>query len=531
MTNNTKDTKKDQKKALLSQRICEIGESSILYPQGMGERHPYTQEVMLLADAKGYNQTEIGKICGVTQSMVSQWENNESKATVDCLKPLIQNLTPTAPGDSFQVLKSVQKTYKYLPDSWESDMLTWFCNQHIKALEKTNKLEDFIVSEQSFYMEKLKVAEFTTAHLDATLTGTLKKQQNDELKALNDNHETKKYRIKKQLDKLVKLAAEEEEERKENENQITTHQKQQEQYLSEREVLKDLPEEKLATLLERDCPTPIQLTHKQQAFTQYLAQLSQQYEQKTMSQAELNTHLEQQLITLDTETQHKRDTLKKVHEEALLNQQILGKYPEDKAVKEFKLSDSKQRTPNDLENIVKQLYSDQESEITLQFQVDIYDSGWNRDRLIKTCNAIKPITINFQTVYKDYVKSLPIKLDFEEVQICGTILLYTQNHQSAEDSENCHRKNEKHIEECGQESLTVYRLFNHSLLLVHRYIDHTITKQALNYLYIQTTADSLLEHIKRLTNNKAWDDTSFIDEWRIQLATFGYRLDNVRTIY
>lgn len=48
------------------------------YPSAMENLETMGDRIRMLREAKGYTQTQLGDLCGVSKSAVSQWERNET---------------------------------------------------------------------------------------------------------------------------------------------------------------------------------------------------------------------------------------------------------------------------------------------------------------------------------------------------------------------------------------------------------------------------------------------------------------------
>jgi transcriptional regulator with XRE-family HTH domain len=121
-----KDKKKNENKAWLSQRLSELGEDRIIYTSNSTGRHPYTKEVLLLAERQGSRQADMAEACEVSQSQISQWMSGQSKATNEQLEPLIDLISPLMPGRSFFIEKIVKEVVFKLPDDWEEKAVAAF---------------------------------------------------------------------------------------------------------------------------------------------------------------------------------------------------------------------------------------------------------------------------------------------------------------------------------------------------------------------------------------------------------------------
>ncbi|MGS0826802.1 hypothetical protein ACVBIO_13410 [Shewanella sp. 0m-8] len=97
--------------------------NEILFPIDASEKHPYTKEVIELAERSGISITKIGEILSWSQSYVSQLKSGKGKAKVSDLEPLISLLSPRLPGDRFYNYTVFREAKPILPSDWEQLVL------------------------------------------------------------------------------------------------------------------------------------------------------------------------------------------------------------------------------------------------------------------------------------------------------------------------------------------------------------------------------------------------------------------------
>ncbi|GIU47214.1 hypothetical protein TUM4438_25630 [Shewanella sairae] len=97
--------------------------NEILFPIDASEKHPYTKEVIELAERSGISITKIGEILGWSQSYVSQLKSGKGRAKVSDLEPLISLLSPRLPGDRFYNYTVFREARPILPSDWEQLVL------------------------------------------------------------------------------------------------------------------------------------------------------------------------------------------------------------------------------------------------------------------------------------------------------------------------------------------------------------------------------------------------------------------------
>ena len=99
------------------------GIDDILYPIEVSNKHPYTKEIIKLAEDQGINLTEIANLMGCSQPNVSQLKAGERLAKTVDLEPLIQILSPKSPGEEFYSYTIVKSITPDLPEYWEEEVL------------------------------------------------------------------------------------------------------------------------------------------------------------------------------------------------------------------------------------------------------------------------------------------------------------------------------------------------------------------------------------------------------------------------
>lgn len=529
-----KSDKKADKKALLNLRINEIGEDRILYPHTNAKRHPYTQEIMLMADAQGYIQKQIAELCGVSQPAVSQWENGENLATLEQLENLIPKLTPMAPGKGFHKLKVVKRTYKQLVEGWETDMIAEAIQPALTALRPA--LSEWVnlneimegelgspihraMEDLEYYDYKVSIPQIDGSGVEEALCGTVRAGQVKELQAFDEAHQIKLDNLESQLGKLKELHEHQRAEEMENADKREQWQDERKLYLAVREELRELSTDKLESLLERDCPEPIACHSVENALLSHLEGLSNHFHRKNEIE-DVVKGIEEQLKSSKEEYVLERVVLLEHQSIVLESENILNKYNRDVFVEGFDIEDAFSSSTTEFDRIGCELYG--ETEYKLQVPLTVTLSGrYQQDFEL----PLKPqeVNVNMACSFESYVSTLKHQHEFEFIQVCGEEVLSAttleSNREWGVDPSN------------NDEKVICYQLFNNSLFLVHTFFDPQDNNVELNYIYQLHTADELISKVKNLIESHNWERSNFCDDWTNCLVKLGYRFNHIRSIY
>lgn len=107
-------------------------------------KYPHTQELVRHAREKGgYIQAKIARICGVTQSTVSDWEKGKKKAKLEQIKPLVEIFGDIV-NHSVKPTYMICKNQKFEINDFVIETLSNFLSQARIEHEKT-------IQERKFY--------------------------------------------------------------------------------------------------------------------------------------------------------------------------------------------------------------------------------------------------------------------------------------------------------------------------------------------------------------------------------------------
>ncbi len=511
-TNPTKLNKNEINKAWLSQSIRDLGEETLLHPKVTSDRHPYTKEVLLLAGRQGYSQDAMGGICGVSQSQISQWIDSQSKASFNQIGPLIDKLSPIAPGDSFHFRTVVKKTYLKLPEDWEVKML----QLHLDSRYSREQLSNM------------------------ALAG-VKSEESEAITELKDSFESDCKNMKDELDSLEGLKSAFQQEQKGNQSEIASWEQSCNEYMSDRPELGGLSADKKEALLKREYPKPSKETDQYLEYRKQLEVLAKRYE------IELTENLEQLFLSIAA-------CIGKILEEAQLTYE--AKYTN---LTEFWLMEAEKRelfdrysdgvdtsiilldadTRDISEEVIAKHASALYGELCLALLIN--SSHDYEDRIVK---------VNMAQVFAKYGLSLSPTVDTEDVQICGAKLtkgkfLSNQDNQldaveRVIESINGPTDNSNNIP--NTHGIECYQLFGRKLAI--EWVYKNDEKVDLTYLNVFENLSDMLDKIEYLLSitdmrdrynswNRDQDEEKegIISFFKRSLIESGYRLNEVRTLY
>lgn len=477
-------------KKVLNQTLDTYGLEGMLFPLMLQDcRHPFTQEVMLLADEHGFKQSQIAELCGVSQPTVSGWENGEGRASHDQIEKLTRKLSARAPGNEFYVFDIATSAEHLLREDWEVEMLAKHLrvdasqlNQHLWENIQQKVREEFEQREQE-----------------------IKRQ----LKQIND--------FISELETLTPLAEQEAEE----------NQREKERYASDIEALLTskpeyaaLDEDSKQILFERQLE-PEKLTNRHNTQLERLnEQVSSFFGQEQIEIPIVDLRQKRDEKTKELELfqqgaeQKEADTLKE--------KSPLNKYRHDedallisKGVLDFTVG------ADEIESLRARLF---EQEQCYQFSIPVKSSNyWGREPETRSVDA------SFTELFSQYANDLRFNYIEERVQLCGKFLF---NHQQVPDDEDFYGFSQgEHQPICAfgehkdfGSTFDLFRLHSNKLALVEgRFDQHN--GRCFYELTQFTHLDDLIAHLERKI------DKSTMDEWTEALMNMGYTLNTVRMIY
>jgi len=100
-----------------------LDKNEILFPKTVSDKHPFTQEVIKLAEQSDIGVGQIAAILKCSQPYISQLKKGGQKVQFEKLEPLIHLLSPKLPGDNFQTFSIFKSALPVIPEDWEQQVL------------------------------------------------------------------------------------------------------------------------------------------------------------------------------------------------------------------------------------------------------------------------------------------------------------------------------------------------------------------------------------------------------------------------
>ncbi|MBA5764591.1 hypothetical protein H2O73_19715 [Vibrio sp. 404] len=484
-----RDFNRIQKKALLriASRTDNIDE--LLYPhQPVDDRHPHTQEVILLAEERGWNQEKIATSCGVSQPVVSGWKHGDGKATLQQIMPLIRQLSPTGPGHEFYACNIVDKVSLTLPENWEIQMLAKRARCSPNALQtalwdniQQEVIEEFEQQEQLLQEEHLRLDKFI--------------QQVSETQPLM------------------------EQELEENKNVEEEYQRAVAKLLNDNPTYAQLDEESQQLLVSNKLASPELNNRHQNRFSGLKTKILDLYPQLT--EQNLLAELEQQkndVVEKLAAFQAERDEAVTT---ALQQRSPLNKFEQSAFPLTIEKNLQGELKEAEITKLCEMIFK-QQKHYAINVEVETQDY-WDR---YKKINIDEPA----QELFEQYVNSLIFDIKTEEIHLCGRYVLSTP---TTVDDDYSHggepslAKQEpwfkKEVGETGY-TLDLFCLHSQRLALVHGtyQYDH---KKHFFVLKEFATLDALLEYVKPILNEEEQQN------WKQHLMEMGYTTSTARVVY
>jgi len=510
-----KTNKNDRNKAWLSQMMNEVGEETLLHPKVSSDRHPYTKEVLLIAGLHGYSQEAMGRICGVSQSQISQWIDGQSKASFVQLRSLINKLSPMAPGDSFHFKTIVNKTYFKLPEDWE-----------VKVLQK-----------------KLR-SDYSRDELRSFALAGVKSEASAALTEVKDMFESNLRKMQGEVRQLEELKVASESELATNKSALEDWDQSCKTYLLDRPELNSISTKDKEALVNRELPKPVGKSEDSSEYKQRLDQLTQLYKFEIIdNEEEIITSIKAQVSSLIVEMESNYDIERKSLVDSWTKEveknEIFGKYSNSVDTSIVALdSDTRKTCDISIREHANKLYGDTSHSFIV---TDYYREE-------------KVVTVNMAESFVEYCLSLTPSVDTKEVQICGPKLI---NGQFQSDQMNLLSalegvKYEIHESE-GENNfpytngIECYQLFGNRLAVEWTYLDSEMDE--ITYIAVLESLDDALRKIDHLLSHTALKekqadrDDSYVgrdkeplkkeisEYFKSSLIESGYRMDGVQAIY
>lgn len=520
-----KESHKNENKAWLSQRISELGEDKILYSSNSSGRHPYTREVLLLAELRGLKQVDMAEMCQVSQPQISQWLSGQSKATGEQLKPVINEITPVLPGKDFHFKTIISRVFITLLEGWEYE-----------AVSK------YLSSDREYSgLRGVSTSKLTREGISKLVLAGVEKERDEDLKGYLAAYESSMLEKQEAVEELEALKEAYDAELSENLMRIEDWVGVKDKYLLERPMLNNLPENEIESLLNQEFPEPVPNLQSEDVLAAFQENICDKYDIKRLTnlneQCDSITDFINEKISKEELAYESLIQEKKIYWEGQKNKkEIFGKYSQEVDISNIELN--KDRRVNDRDIVLslsEQLYGD-----------TIYLLG-NRYSLC------------MKDIFVDYCLELEPSVEYEDVQICGNKLsrgkFLDGAAQLAYMIEVSLNKATKEINgsgfECGEfetYGVECYQLFSQKLVLICSY-EHGHVNYSNIYVFDSAEdfihkSNILLKRIrKEVDNGDYWNSerqaVSLKDEdievvssyFKQSLISNGYRLSDVRSVY
>jgi len=507
-TKNKKQRSQNQQKALLARRINELGFDGVLYPNTNAERHPYTQEVIIMAMGQDIKQDELRRLCGVSQPQISQWANGSGLATMKQLAGLLPKLKNTAPGSAFHQLKVVKKTAIELPENWEQEcFLAYFKSEVSKTM--TRELLDDICQPIRERLDQnnygyLRSREYecywgTKLNLELlkqSVYGQLEQEQSAQRNNMESNHKDQLGALQSELVTLKEQKQQAEAEAQENQQHQTEHQALIQQFYDERPALANVDEETKRSLAFHEYPEPSPCEEASHELSVLLDNYATEYA-VNLDYSSIKNAVEQKIETLVTQHGTDMAALNQVQKKELEEKTIFGKYNVAAFSPILEVSSSLELMNSVIVQKAADLYDAVSFDLIVSMRGIIKDSY---DRNKYDFNHNENIELNPKKAFIDYCGNLPVNYVYELVQISGEIIF------------------------SSRDKFTCYRLYSNKLLINHR------DEDGQDYIYVEDDADAAINTARTL--NKLHDiDSNLEESLKKVLIEQGYLLSDIRTIY
>lgn len=113
-----------------------LDKNEILFPLNVSNKHPYTKEIIELAEKADIGVSQIAELLNCSQPYVSQLKKGQGNAKVEALAPLISLLSPKLPGNNFSSYMVFKRAIPLIPQDWEQQVL-------LTGLREKSKSSDF----------------------------------------------------------------------------------------------------------------------------------------------------------------------------------------------------------------------------------------------------------------------------------------------------------------------------------------------------------------------------------------------------
>ena len=571
--------KKAENKVWLSQRIHEIGIENLLYPTVRSISHPYTKEVLLIAETQGYKQNTIATMCGVTQPQVSQWLDGQGKANLERITPLINKLSPIAPGDEFHIKTIVSETTIEFSEDWELQMLLMAYPE--KDIIKYSKLDiDLRYYDRDRDYNSGRYSEYhsicaSKENLEKSAIGSLEDEYKNLTQQVKKTFTADKELKERELNKLELQQANYIYEKNSNETLTIQYEADRATYLENNKPLLKLTAEDREEIISNNVPLPEFSTEEKIEYTDYLNSLSVTYNvvanpSDTKQIETLVEKITQELSLITCQFEEKILELGDSLTSEKLKKSIFGQFDQSIDMKVLVIDDSPELSvEQSIIELGNRLYGDMSHKLKVKIPQRNHYGSKKEDYEFE---------INMSEAFADYCNNLEKRFSTKTIQICGDLVnteikgdsyvlpndLNTYKFEIIDELKELkdeiicelrrfsdHAKFNHHITLAGYKAereatntkiidtsmdvqpveFECYQLFSKRLLLIH---NHSTEQSDFSYAYSADNAEIFLaqlteimifhEYSKKEINEKN-------EEYKSVLLKRGYRLDSVESIY
>ncbi|TKF14628.1 hypothetical protein FCV43_19480 [Vibrio genomosp. F6] len=504
----TKQKTKNQHKQLLAKKISELGIDGVLYPNAIQGRHPYTQEIMIMAMSQNVKQDELSQICKVSQSQISQWANGAGFAKVDQLSSLLPKLKSTAPGSSFHKFNVVKKSIIELPEDWEQECFIAYLKEAVE--DKVSELDLENICEPVFKeliakkpgdwfrgdcMYGWKITDFNAELLEEAVYGTLKQEHCNQVDKMTKLHKHQLDTVTSEVDELQSSKQNAEQEAQDNQTKIDIHTASIQKFYNERPELIEVSDDIKKTLALREYPEPDVTHESNQAYEVLLQALAEKMNVNidySIVIGRLNHKIEELKIKHDTEMSN----LKISQTEEQNKKTIFGKFNLDYAVSSIKISDFFLLPLSVIQSKADELYDSKTIDLVVPLTAVISNTYQRTRHEIAVGTLVK---LNLKEAFVDFCRRLPLQYEQEIVQISGHCIFTFGD-------------------------IECYRLHSDRLLTKHR------RQSEHEFIHVDCDGNGAIDTVRKL--NDIYDIGSELEEKLANtLIEQGYLLSDVRTIY
>lgn len=478
-----------------------LDKNEILFPLNISSKHPYTKEIIELAEKADIGVSQIAEILKCTQPYVSQLKKGKGNAKVEALAPLISLLSPKLPGESFHTYTVLREAKPIIPDNWEQQVLV----TGLTEVSTNSEYGRYPVGDDGFaqieqnHLRALK-------HLDDN--GKPVRHSNDLSPSISHSQDAENS-LREALEAYETESKAQAERIAQCDKELEQHIAHALRYLPEEEnrdkkIVEDVLRNSISRIFDRQIYTRepsswntgllVDACRKAASVLKYppLVKEFREYEPIELSESEWVhapvEHANRLLEKLKNFRSILEDTIQKRRHKFRLQQ--LFKKNELSNLKELSISDP--RKIPDWERYGDTLFGD--------CVRDVFQSA----------NA-QPYKVNMTRAFKQWARNLEFSINEEVVQICGKTFL------------------SEALDDC---KLVIYELPSEKFVYLYTF-NCKLLGQEVTLLSEPLYPMALLEQIETEAKDTSWElkSTTLMNKLKEKLVTSGYRVNGIRSIY